>query len=86
MAVMKAVAVCPEGKELRDEPSGRITRQEYFSELTADGHQARREGVGDQHAAPRAAPLDAESLHADHHAGRCVLQVVVVVVAERTAT
>ena len=34
VAVMKAVAVCPEGKELRDEPSGRITRQEYFNELT----------------------------------------------------
>ena len=32
---MKAVAVWPEGKELRDDPSGRITRQEYLSELTA---------------------------------------------------
>lgn len=35
VAVMKAVAVCPEGNELRDDPSGRITRQEYLSELTA---------------------------------------------------
>ena len=34
VAAMKAVAVCPEGKELRDDPSGRITRQEYLSELT----------------------------------------------------
>ena len=35
VAVMKTVAVWPEGKELRDEPSGRITRHEYLSELTA---------------------------------------------------
>ena len=35
VAVMKAVAVCPEGKELRVEPSGRMTRHEYLSELTA---------------------------------------------------
>ena len=35
VAVMKTVAVCPEGNELRVEPSGRITRNEYFSELTA---------------------------------------------------
>ncbi|WP_337439553.1 hypothetical protein [Alistipes sp.] len=35
VAAMKAVAVCPEGKELRVEPSGRITLQEYLSELTA---------------------------------------------------
>ena len=35
VAVIKAVAVWPEGNELRVEPSGRITRKEYFSELTA---------------------------------------------------
>ena len=35
VAVMKAVAVCPEGKEFRAEPSGRFTRQVYLSELTA---------------------------------------------------
>lgn len=35
VAIMKAVAVWPEGKELRVDPSGRITRQEYLSELTA---------------------------------------------------
>lgn len=34
LRALKAVAVCPEGKELRDDPSGRITRQEYLSELT----------------------------------------------------
>ncbi|WP_290098641.1 hypothetical protein [uncultured Alistipes sp.] len=31
---MKAVAACPDGKELRVEPSGRSARTEYLSELT----------------------------------------------------
>ena len=35
VAVMKAVAVWPGGKELRVEPSGRMTLQLYLSELTA---------------------------------------------------
>ena len=31
---MKAVAACPDGKELRVEPSGRSAHTEYLSELT----------------------------------------------------
>ena len=40
VAVMKAVAVCPDGKELRPERSGRISLTEYFSPLTREAIMA----------------------------------------------
>ena len=51
VAVMKAVAVCPEGKEFRAEPSGRFTRQVYLSELTAMAIKPCGECVRDEHPA-----------------------------------
>ena len=81
---MKAVAVCPEGKELRVEPSGRITLQEYLSELTAVAISAAEKASETSMRPPRTAASHAEGLHTEHGGHGEVLHVVVVVVVERT--
>jgi len=82
---MKAVAVCPEGKELRDDPSGRITRQEYLSELTPMAMSPAEKASETSMRPHELRPPDAAGFQGHHRPGGSVLEPVVVVVAERTA-
>lgn len=81
---MKAVAVWPEGEGVARRAVGTHHAAGVFERIDRRGHQRGREGVGNEHAAPRTAALHAESLHAEHGSHGQVLQVIVVMIGERT--